>query len=132
MGSCLDHEESSKEDVDGPLLTQGPKVERFTVTVNPSEPSVTLRWDPPADLDVTEIRGYDVRFKTLGALEYIECQVGASQTTHTLRVGSGLEPLSSVQFEVRAVQDAGVAGEWSSDSRLVGNNDNGRIPLIYW
>lgn len=123
MGNCLNCEESSEagEGVDGPLLIQGQKVERFTVAVNPSEPKVILRWDPPTDCDVTDIRAYDVRFKKLGALQYNELQVGAAQTTCTLSLNSGLEPLSSTQFEVRAIQEAGKAGEWTSESLLVGN-----------
>ena len=128
MGNCLDRDDTGHtEDADGPLLPQGQDLRSFTVIVKPSEPSALLRWDPPADCDVT---GYDVRFKSLGCAHYTELRVDADQTTCTLRVSDGLKPLNLTQFEVRLVQE-GTKGGWSQQARFVGIVINNRVNNIY-
>lgn len=103
-----------------PVYESLPKAEHFTVHVEPIKPSAVLRWHPAAPEDLGgEILAYEVGFKKLGVSQFIFREVPSDQGTEcTLRTEDGLEPLTNMQFQVRAALH-GRFGEWSSENVFI-------------
>ena len=101
-------------------LTPDP-VQNLKATVDTHEPSVTLKWDPPANAasegDVTK---YQVRFRGVENCCYIESAVDGSTTTTVITRELGLRPLTDTTFEVRACCGDAVSREWTTVSKFVG------------
>ena len=101
-------------------LTPDP-VQNLKATEDTHEPSVTLKWDPPANAasegDVTK---YQVRFRGKENCCYIESTVDGSTTTTVITRESGLRPLTDTTFEVRACSGDAVSREWRTVSKFVG------------
>ena len=108
-------------------------VENFVPTVNPSEPSVTLSWDPPVNSQYKgDILLYDIRFKVSGRCDGLDdSDDGSSVIPYQTEDGSttsfvvtrelGLIPLTTATFKVRAV-NADETGNWTTVSTHVGKN----------
>ena len=96
-------------------------VEKLTATVDIHKPSVTLKWDPPANAgypgDVTK---YQVRFWDKEKSCYSEEIVNGSRTTTVITRESGLTPLTETTFEVRACSGDDVSQEWRTVTTFVG------------
>ena len=82
---------------------------------------MTLKWDPPANVgcpgDVTK---YQVRFWDKEKKRYNEKLVDGSTTTTVITRESGLRPLTTSTFEVRACSGIDVSEEWRTVSTFVG------------
>ena len=85
------------------------------------ESSVTLKWDPPANAghpgDVTK---YQVHFWDKKKKCYNERTVKGSTTTTVITRESGLRPLTTSTFEMRACSGEDVSKEWRTVSTFVG------------
>ena len=102
-------------------LVPGP-VEKLKIHVDKSIPSVTLTWTHPQNVgagSLSEISQYNIRFKAKGKEDYHEMDVDGSTTSIVLNRESGLTPLTSFTFEVRA-QSGDELGDWKSVSTHVG------------
>ena len=103
-----------------PALTPGP-VRNLTATVDAHEPSVTLKWDPPANAgypgDVTQ---YRVCFWSKERHCYSETFVRGSTTSTDITRSLGLRPLTTSTFEVRACSGHDISRECKTVSRFVG------------
>ena len=104
-------------------LVPGP-VKHLKIDVDLIVPSATLTWDQPKNLTRTETQSflpniYNVRFKPEGRDHYDEMDVDGSTTSVVLKRESGLIPLTTSMFEVRA-QCAGNLGKWKAISRYIG------------
>ena len=101
-------------------LTPDP-VQNLTATVNTHKPSVTLKWDHPANAgypgDVTK---YQVRFWDEEKGFYNEEIVNGSTTTTVITRELGLRSLTKTTFEVRACSGDDVSQEWRTVSTFVG------------
>ena len=105
-------------------LTPEP-VRNLTATVDAHVPSVALNWDPPANAahagDVTK---YEIHFQDNDSSFHGEEVVNGSTTTTIITRESGLRPLTTFTFNVRACSrgDVGndVGGEWRAVSTFVG------------
>ena len=101
-------------------LTPDP-VQNLTAAVDSQKPSVTLKWDPPANAghagDVTD---YQVRFWDKQKGCYKEKFVNGSITTTVIARDSGLRPLTETTFEVRACSGDDVSQKWRTVSTFVG------------
>ena len=102
-------------------LTPDP-VQNLTAAVDSHKPSVTLKWDPPANAgypgDVTE---YQVRFWDKKNWYNVKrVNLNGSTTTTVITRESGLRPLATSTFEVRACSDYGVSQKWTTVSTFVG------------
>ena len=97
------------------------QVQNLTTTVDSRKPSVTLKWDPPANAgypgDVTK---YQVRFWDKEKKRYNEKTVNGSTTTTDITRESGLSPLTETTFEVRACSGDDVCQKWRAVSTFVG------------
>jgi len=92
--------------------------------VDPNVPSATLTWDPPKNVTRTGTQSfllntYNVRFKPEGREHYDEVDVDGSATSVILKRESGLIPLTTSMFEVRA-QCGDNLGKWKAISRYIG------------
>ena len=96
-------------------------VQKLTATVDTHKPSVTLKWDPPANArypgDVTK---YQICFWDKEKGCYVESTVDGSTTTTVITRESGLRPLTTTTFEVRACSGDDVSPEWRTVSTFVG------------
>ena len=96
-------------------------VEKLTATVDTHTPSVTLKWDPPANAGFPGcITKYHVRFCGKENCCYNESTVDGSTTTTVITRESGLRPLTDTTFEVRACCGDDVSPEWRTVSTFVG------------
>ena len=78
------------------------------------ELSVTLRWGVPKENREDEITAYDIRFRPKDADGYInETSVHGAYKTITLTSTSGIAPLTTYEFEVRARCGDSV-GNWTT------------------
>ena len=96
-------------------------VENLKATVDSHKPSVTLKWDPPANAgypgDVTK---YQVRFWNKEKSCYNVKIVDGSTTTTIITRESGLRPLTETTFEMRACSGDDVSQEWRTVTTFVG------------
>ena len=96
-------------------------MQNLTAAVDSCKPTVTLKWDPPAnagyDGDVTH---YQVRFWDNERSCYKEKFVEGSITTTVITRDSGLRPLTDATFEVRACSGIDESQEWRAVSTFVG------------
>ena len=101
-------------------LTPGP-VQNLTAAVDSHKPAVTLKWDPPANAghegDVTD---YQVCFWDKERSCYKERFVDGSITTTIITRDSGLRPLTTSTFEVRACSGIDESQQWTAVSTFVG------------
>ena len=97
------------------------QVENLAASLNPNVPSVTLTWDPPSNVGVgtqsswPDVTKYHIRFFRRGTCFEIYC----STTSVVLNRDSGLTPLITSKFEVRA-QCGDCIGKWKSVSVFIG------------
>ena len=102
-------------------LVPGP-VEKLKIHVDKSIPSATLTWAPPQNVGsdtCSDVSQYHIRFKQKVRMHYHEMTVDGSTTSIVLNRESGLTPLTSFTFEVRA-QTGNNLGDWKSVSTVVG------------
>jgi len=99
----------------------------LTATVDVHKPSVTLNWDPPANAkDPRDITNYQIRFWDNDRdLSKLKCYnsvklVKGSTTNIVITRESGLRPLTTFTFEVRARSGDNICQEWKSVSTFVG------------
>ena len=102
-------------------LTPDP-VQNLTAAVDSHKPSVTLKWDPPANAgypgDVTK---YQVRFwDKKNCYNVKRVNLKGSTTTTVITRESGLRPLTTSTFEVRACSGDDVSQKWTTVSTFVG------------
>ena len=97
------------------------QVQNLTATLDLQKPSVTLKWDPPANAgyqgDVTK---YQIRLWDKEKSCYNEKTVNGSTTTTVITRELGLRPLTMSTFEVRACSGDDVSQEWQTVSTLSG------------
>lgn len=107
-------------------MIPGP-VHNLKLTLDQNKPSLTLDWEPPTNIDLSnpaEITKYEISFKAEGQEGYsIQKFVPSSSTTLTLTRKSGLILDCICQFSVRAKNNDDQTGEWISVSKLVGMYD---------
>ena len=102
-------------------LTPDP-VQNLTAAVDAYEPSVTLNWGPPANAayagDVTK---YGICFQdNETGVKFGEMFVNGSTTAAVIKRESGLRPLTTFTFNVRACSGDDVSREWRAVSTFVG------------
>ena len=101
-------------------LTPEP-VQNLTAAVDSHKPSVTLKWDPPANAGCAgDVTTYQIRFWDKKNCCYNEKTVNASTTTTVIIRESGLRPLTETTFEVRACSGDDVSPVWRTASTFVG------------
>ena len=84
------------------------------------EPSLTLNWKRPDNIwDAEEMVAYDIHFKSSETDEYEEMSEDCYATGVTFTRQSGLVPLTTYNFKVRARSEDG-EGEWSTLSTIFG------------
>ena len=82
---------------------------------------MTLNWDPPANAGYAgDVTGYQIRFWDEAQDCYNEKVVRGSTTSVFITVESGLRPLTTPTFEVRACSGNDVSQEWKTVSTFVG------------
>ena len=107
-----------------PALTPGP-VQNLTAAVDTHKPSVTLKWQPPANvLSKGDITKYTICFWNKENGFYTEKTVSGSTTTTKITRKCGLRPLTTTTFEVRAYSGDNVSRECKTVSRFVGMYTN--------
>ena len=88
--------------------------------MNPSDPSLELTWDPPANASGSgDVTTYHICFKLEGKESYDEMTVDGSTTSVVLTRNSGLVPQITYDLGVRA-QSADDMGEWERLSTYIG------------
>ena len=96
-------------------------VENLTARVDTHKPTVSLKWDPPANAGVVgDVIKYQVRFWDKKNGCYNEKLVDGSTTTTVITRESGLRPLTPSTFEVRACSGGNLSQEWRTVSTFVG------------
>ena len=100
-------------------------VHNLTLTLDRNKPSLTLDWEPPTNIDLSnpaELTQYEVSINATKEQEqYIIQKIVPSHfTTLTLTRKSGLILDSVSQFSVRAKNCDDQTGEWISVSKLIG------------
>ena len=96
-----------------PLSITVGKVEDLVASLQPSVPelSVKLKWDVPSKNKEDEITAYDIWFRPKDGDSYNEKHVGGACKTITLTSTSGIAPLITYEFKVRArIKDS--EGKW--------------------
>ena len=99
-------------------LTPGP-VQNLTAVVDTHKPSVTLNWDPPV-YAAGYVTTYVICIQDNNSGFYGEKVVNGSTTTTVITRESGLRPLSTFTFGVRAYCRDGVNQSWPTVSTFVG------------
>ena len=123
--SCLDIYTSCLDIYTSLLLPAalGPgQVQNLASTPNPDIPTLTLTWDKPKNMYLTDrdVMSYDIRFKPCGREgNYCKETVVAPATSILLTRESGLKPLTKYDFDVRA-QSVFQEGRWSTLSKYIG------------
>ena len=85
------------------------------------KPSVTLNWDPPANAAYTGyVTKYEIHFQDIDSCFHGKKVVKGSTTTTIITRKSGLRPLTTFTFKVRAYSGDGVSREWRTVSRFIG------------
>ena len=88
--------------------------------MDPHKPSLTLNWRRPDNIwDAEEMVAYDIHYKSSETDEYEEMSEGCYATGFTFTRQSGLVPLTTYEFKVRARSEDG-EGEWSTVSTIFG------------
>lgn len=123
------------------VLVPGP-VENLIPSIDPSQPSVMLSWNPPANSQYDgDVNSYEIRFKpergdevdngasisSVIPYEGYETEddssitriISTKETSIILTRESGLIPLTKTTFQVRAENTNG-KGEWKTVSTYVG------------
>ena len=99
-------------------LTPKP-VKNLTASVDSHKPSVTLKWDAPANAGCAgDVTSYEIRFWEKGC--YKETTVNGSSTTAIITRETGLRPLTETSFQVRAHSGDDVCPEWRTVTTFVG------------
>ena len=108
------------------VMTPGP-VQNLKLTLDQNKPSLTLDWEPPANIDLSnpsELTQYEISFKSTKEQEQcIQKIVSSPSTTLTLTRRSGLILDSVCQFSVRAKNCYDQTGKWVSKKMLIGMYD---------
>ena len=86
-------------------------VQNLTADVNPHKPSVTLNWDPPANA-TGYVTKYEINFQDNDSGFHGEDIVNGSTTFTVIRRESGLRPLSTFTFRVKAHSGDNASQEW--------------------
>ena len=82
---------------------------------------MTLKWGPPANAaNAGDVTNYQVRFWDKQKEHYNEKTVNGSTTTTVITRESGLTPLTTSTFEVRACSGDDASQEWRTVSTFVG------------
>ena len=90
-------------------------------SVNTHKPSVTLKWDPPANaVHIGNVTKYQIRFRDIEKGCCNEKMVNGSTTATVIARKSGLRPLTMYTFDVRACSGDDVSPEWRTVSAFVG------------
>ena len=85
------------------------------------KPSVTLKWDPPANAAYTGyVTKYEIHFQDIDSSFQGKKVVNGSTTTTVITRESGLRPLTTFTFKVRAYSGDGVSREWRTVSTFLG------------
>ena len=100
------------------------EVQNLTAILQPNyefgpETFLTLQWDAPIKNSDDEINSYDIRFKPKDGDSYREESVDGSSRTITLTKASGIEPLTTYKFKVRA-RIGDTEGKWKAVSQYIG------------
>ena len=100
-------------------------VQNLKAAIDTHKPSVTLKWDPPANAGFPGyITNYKVRFWDKEKGHYNESTMDGSTTTTTVITRkTGLRPLTTTTFEVRACSGGDVCPEWRTVSAFIGKCD---------
>ena len=104
-------------------MTPGP-VQNLKLTLDRNKPSLTLDWEPPANIDLSnpaELTQYEISTKEQE--HSIQKIVSSPSTTITLTSRSGLILDSVCQISVRAKNCYDQTGEWVSKTMLIGMYD---------
>ena len=97
-------------------------VQNLTASLDTSTPSVTLNWEPPANAsDEQDITKYQICLWDEEKDFCNETVVNGSTTTSVITRESGLRPLTTFTFKVRAYSGDDVSREWRTVSRFIGN-----------
>lgn len=102
------------------------QVENLAARLNPNVPSVTLTWDPPSNVGVgtrsswPDVTKYHIRFKPKRGTRF---ETYCSTTSIVLNRDSGLMPLITSKFEVRA-QCGDCIGKWKAVSEFIGKQQH--------
>jgi len=82
---------------------------------------VTLNWDPPANATCAGyVTKYEIHFQDNNSGFHGELFVKGSTTTSVITRESGLRPLTTFTFKVRAYSGDDVSREWRTVSTFVG------------
>ena len=82
---------------------------------------MTLNWDPPAHAaNAGDITNYEISFWDNDSGFYDERFVNGSTTTAVITRESGLRPLTTFTFNVRAYSGDNASREWRTVSMFVG------------
>ena len=107
-------------------MIPGP-VQNLKLTLDKNKPSLTLDWEPPTNVDLSnpaELTQYEISFKGEEQEGYsIQKIVPSSSTTLTLTSESGLILDCICQFSVRAKNCDDQTGNWTSATKLIGMYD---------
>ena len=105
------------------VMTPGP-VQNLKLTLDRSKPSLTLNWEPPTNIDLSnpaELTQYEISTKEQE--HSIQTFVSSPSTTITLTRRSGLKLDSVCQISVRAKNCYDQTGKWVSKKILIGMYD---------
>ena len=95
-------------------------VQNLTAAVDTCKPSVTLNWDPPANAGYAGyVTKYEIHFDSDSGF-HGERFVNGSTTTTVITRKSGLRPLTTFTFKVRAYSGGNASQEWVTESRFIG------------
>lgn len=100
------------------------EVQNLTAILQPNyefgpETFLTLQWDAPIKNSDDEITSYNIRFKPKDGDSYHEESVDGPSRTITLTKASGIEPLTTYKFKVRA-RIGDTEGKWKAVSQYIG------------
>ena len=93
-----------------------------TTNVNESTTSLKVVWHPPVNTGRPEIRRYEVQYKKSSGPTFSDPPQNVTGTTTEIDPGNELEPGTSYQARVRAINDEGT-GPWS----LVGTGSTNKV-----
>lgn len=100
------------------------EVRNLTATLQPnheseSETFVVLQWDAPSKDTEDKITAYDIRFRPDGEDAYCEESVDGCNRMILLTKSSGIKPLTTYSFEVRARIEV-AEGKWKAVLQYIG------------
>ena len=80
-----------------------------------------LNWDPPTNaVDAGDITKYEIHFRDNDRSFHGEKVVNGSTTTAVITRESGLRPLTTFTFKVRAYSGDYASQEWRTVSKFIG------------